>query len=99
MLGAQKKGLLTAIESRKGRGEEIARAYGQIFAQATAFGHRFWKKMTPEQKSTLRAFLALPYQSPAGRKEYHASPFLQEFPGSDTCDVCDDPEDGGDSSA
>jgi len=23
--------------------------------------------MTPEQKSTLRAFLALPYQSPAGR--------------------------------
>lgn len=67
VLGAQKKGLLTAIESRKGRGEEIARAYGQIFAQATAFGHRFWKEMTPEQKSILRAFLALPYQSPAGR--------------------------------
>ena len=66
-LGAQKKGLLSSIESRRGKKEEITLAYGRIFAQAAAFGHRFWKEMTPEQKSTLRAFLALPYQSPAGR--------------------------------
>mgnify|MGYP000650026640 FL=1 len=55
------------MKARLGRGKEVEQNYRRMLNQGIAFGRRFWKDMDKAQRMTLRAFLALPYQSAAGR--------------------------------
>ena len=47
--------------------KRVEQNYRRMLNQGIAFGRRFWKDMDKAQRMTLRAFLALPYQSAAGR--------------------------------
>ena len=67
VLGAKDAGSFGAMKARLGRGKEVEQNYRRMLNQGIAFGRRFWKNMDTAQRMTLRAFLALPYQSAAGR--------------------------------
>ncbi len=67
VLGARASGSLEDLRERPGRQREVERNYRRMMAQANAFGKMFWEKMDGRQRMVLRAFLALPYQSAAGR--------------------------------
>ena len=56
VLGAKDAGSFGEMKARLGRGKEVEQNY-----------RRMWKNMDTAQRMTLRAFLALPYQSAAGR--------------------------------
>lgn len=66
-LGARRTGSLEDVRGRLGRGAAVEDNYRRMFAQAAAFGAMHKERMTREQKATLKAFLALPLQPPAGR--------------------------------
>lgn len=66
-LGARKTGSATDIKARLSRSEQVKARYQSMAAQAHAFGRMYQNRMSEEQKATLRAYLALRYQSPAGR--------------------------------
>ena len=77
-LGAQKAGNVKAVRNRfrqmlkkesgkMNEAEKIETNYRKMSAQAHAFGTMFQDRMTEQQKATLRAYLALRYQSPMGR--------------------------------
>lgn len=66
-LGAKKTGSLEDMTERLGRRQQVRENYSRMFQQAVAFGRRYGRYMSPEQKDILRAFLALPVQSPAIR--------------------------------
>lgn len=67
VLGAKDAGSFGEMKARLGRGKEVEQNYRRMLNQGIAFGRRFWKDMDKVQRMTLRAFLALPYQSTAGR--------------------------------
>ena len=67
VLGAKDAGSFGEMKARLGRGKEVEQNYRRMLNQGIAFGRRFWKNMDTAQHMTLRAFLALPYQSAAGR--------------------------------
>lgn len=67
VLGAKDAGSFGEMKARLGRGTEVEQNYRRMLNQGIAFGRRFWKDMDKVQRMTLRAFLALPYQSAAGR--------------------------------
>ena len=67
VLGAKGAGSFGEMKARLGRGKEVEQNYRRMLNQGIAFGRRFWKNMDTAQRMTLRAFLALPYQSAAGR--------------------------------
>ena len=67
VLGAKDAGSFGEMKARLGRGKEVEQNYRRMLNQGIAFGRRFWKNMDTAQRMTLRAFLALPYQSAAGR--------------------------------
>ena len=67
VLGAKDAGSFGEMKARLGRGKEVEQNYRRMLNQGIAFGRRFWKDMDKVQRMTLRAFLALPYQSAAGR--------------------------------
>lgn len=66
-LGAKAIGSAGELKERVGRQKQVEEAYGRMFAQAAAFGAQYREQLTPEQRSVLRAYLALPLQSPIGR--------------------------------
>lgn len=66
-LGAARTGSVEDMRARAGRQAEVEDHYRRMFAQAAAFGARYKEQMTREQKRTLKAFLALPLQSPGER--------------------------------
>ena len=66
-LGARRTGSPKDLKERLERQRQVEQNYRNMFAQARAFGSMYGKRMTEDQKHTLRAFLALPYQTPAGR--------------------------------
>ncbi len=65
VLGARAS--LEEYRQRPARQQEVEENYRLMMAQANAFGKRFWEQMDGRQRMILRAFLALPYQSVAGR--------------------------------
>ncbi len=67
VLGAQATGSLRDMKRRLTRKEQVEEDYRMMFAQAAEFGRLYASRMSPEQRSVLRAYLALPLQSPAGR--------------------------------
>lgn len=67
VLGARETGSLQDMKERPGRQQEVEENYRKMMVQARAFGAKFWDKMDGRQRMVLRAFLALPYQSVAGR--------------------------------
>lgn len=66
-LGARRTGSPKDLKERLERQRQVEQNYRNMFAQARAFGSMYGKRMTEDQKHILRAFLALPYQTPAGR--------------------------------
>ena len=66
-LGARRTGGRKDLRERIGRQSQVEDNYRRMFAQAAAFGAMYRERMTGRQKRTLRAFLALPLQSPGGR--------------------------------
>ena len=67
VLGAKDAGSFGEMKARLGRGKEVEQNYRRMLNQGIAFGRRFWENMDTAQRMTLRAFLALLYQSAAGR--------------------------------
>ncbi len=67
LLGAGEAGGFTELKNRLGRTKEVEQNYRRMLNQGIAFGKCFWKEMDTAQRMTLRAFLALPYQSAMGR--------------------------------
>lgn len=66
-LGAKATGSAADIKERLNRTQQVEENYRKMAAQAHAFGKMYGDKMSEEQKATLRAYLALRYQSPVGR--------------------------------
>jgi len=68
-LGAKKTGSAKDVAERleSSQAAQVAENYRQMAAQAHAFGKMYGDRMSEEQKATLRAYLALRYQSPMGR--------------------------------
>ena len=76
LLGAGEAGGFVELKNRLGRGREVAQNYRRMLNQGIAFGRCFWSEMDKAKRMTLRAFLALPYQSPMGRlKNIHYNHF------------------------
>ncbi len=67
VLGASRTGSLEDMRKRLRRKSAVEDNYRRMFAQAAAFGSMYKERMTREQRQTLKAFLALPLQSPEGR--------------------------------
>lgn len=84
-LGAKETGSAADWMERLSRSEQVKRTYQNMAAQAHAFGRMYQKQMSEEQKATLRAYLALRYQSPVGRlrnivkNRFYKSSKLQTF--------------------
>lgn len=68
-LGARETGSIKDMGQRLGRRQQVKENYSRMFKQAVAFGRRYGRYMDGEQKEILRAFLALPRQSPSERFE------------------------------
>ncbi|MDO4733538.1 MAG: glycosyltransferase family 2 protein, partial [Bacillota bacterium] len=66
-LGAKKAGSVRDMTERLDRASQVEENYRKMAAQAHAFGKQYQEMMSEEQKAVLRAYLALRYQSPAGR--------------------------------
>lgn len=66
-LGAKETGSFRDVAERLSREEQVKENYRKMAAQAHAFGKMYQDEMSDEQKAVLRAYLALRYQSPAGR--------------------------------
>ncbi len=66
-LGAKETGSLEDMKERLDRSAQVEENYRKMAAQAHAFGKMYQDEMTERQKATLRAYLALRYQSPIGR--------------------------------
>ena len=66
-LGAKKSGTLKAAAERANTSATVEENYRKMAAQAHAFGKMYGERMDEKQKATLRAYLALRYQSPMGR--------------------------------
>lgn len=67
VLGARASGSLKDCRERINRQKEVEENYRKMIEQARAFGKMFWQKLDGRQRMILRAYLALPYQSVAGR--------------------------------
>lgn len=67
LLGARASGSLSDCKQRLYRQKEVEDNYRKMMDQAHAFGKMFWKKLDGPHRMILRAYLALPYQSLAGR--------------------------------
>ena len=100
VLGAKDAGSFGEMKARLGRGKEVEQNYRRMLNQGIAFGRRFWKDMDKVQRMTLRAFLALPYQSAAGRlKNIRYNHFYKNSRITDAGYVHDNPEGGEDAAA
>lgn len=66
-LGARATGSVQDVAERLERTEQVKENYRKMAAQAHAFGKMYRGRMSEQQKAVLRAYLALRYQSPAGR--------------------------------
>ncbi len=66
-LGAKETGSFEDVKERLDRSAQVEENYRKMAAQAHAFGRMYGELMSEKQKATLRAYLALRYQSPAGR--------------------------------
>ena len=66
-LGARETGSVKDVAERLNASEQVAENYRKMAAQAHAFGKMYQNRMSEEQKTVLRAYLALRYQSPTGR--------------------------------
>lgn len=66
-LGARKAGSLKDLRERQSRKMQVEDNYHRIFWQAQAFWKMFGKKLQPRERKILKAFLALPGRTPAGR--------------------------------
>lgn len=66
-MGACRTGGVEDVARRLGRRSAVEDNYRKLFGQAAAFGAMYAKRMSREQKRTLKAFLALPAQSPGER--------------------------------
>lgn len=64
VMGAKQTGSVEDLRKRMDQKEEVRETYWRMFAQAKAFKRVYGEKMNLRQKETLRAFLALPYQTP-----------------------------------
>ncbi len=67
VMGSEKTGSLNDVTRRLTRQKEVADNYRNIFAQASAFRHFYGDRLSRSEEQTIRAFLALPNQSPAER--------------------------------
>lgn len=82
-LGARNTGSMEDLRERFHRKKQVEENYRQMFLQAAAFLRQYGDKLNEEQKSVLKAFLALPGHSPAGRLAgilrygFHKSSWLQ----------------------
>lgn len=80
-LGAKRTGSREDMRERLASQSQVESNYRRMFAQARVFGSMYGKKMTREQRNTLRAFLALPYQTPVGRfRNIMCSRFFKSSP-------------------
>ncbi len=74
-LGARAAGSLKDVAERPFRQAQVEQNYRRMFDQAAAFLKRFGGQLTKTQRETLRAWLALPMQTPAERlrsiRRYH----------------------------
>lgn len=66
-LGAKETGSVKEMAERLERSAQVEENYRNMAVQAHAFGKMYQDLMSEEQKATLRGYLALRYQSPAGR--------------------------------
>ncbi len=66
-LGAKKTGGVKDVAARAAREAEVRENYRRMAAQAHAFGIMYDSKLSREQKQILKSYLALRYQSVAGR--------------------------------
>ncbi|MDO4266853.1 MAG: glycosyltransferase family 2 protein [Eubacteriales bacterium] len=67
VLGAKRTGSAEDIRERLFKGRQVEENYRRMIRQARAFGRQFGERMDGRQRMILNAFLALPYQSAAGR--------------------------------
>ncbi len=63
-LGAGETGTLKRLEKRTRQSEEVRERYGRMFVQAQEFLALYGDRLSEEKKRTLKAYLALPGQSP-----------------------------------
>ena len=74
-LGAKATGSLGDMKARLGRRQQVKENYRRMLSQAVAFGRRYGRRMSREQREVLRAFLALPSQNLPDRfqsvRKYH----------------------------
>lgn len=66
-LGAKMTGSMEDMKERLENQEQVEENYQNMMRQAAVFLHHFGPQLAEEQRSVLRAFLALPLQTPAGR--------------------------------
>lgn len=66
-LGAVRTGGLRDLCRRAGRGDEVAENYRRMFRQADSLFRMYGAQMTRQNQEILRAYLALPMKSAAGR--------------------------------
>ena len=66
-LGAKESKSVKELAGRLEHSRQVEENYRRMAAQAHAFGKMYEHRMSEEQKATLRAYLALRYQSPVGR--------------------------------
>jgi hypothetical protein len=84
-LGARETGTVQDLAERVRREDAVKENYRNMFHQAAAFGRRYKGQLSSRQRSVLRAFLALPLQSPAGRlknifrNRFYKSSAIQTF--------------------
>ncbi len=87
-LGAKATGSVEDLASRLGRRRQVRENYSQMFKQAVAFGRRYKSRMSGEQKDVLRAFLALPSQSPTQRLQNIRQHHMYKSTLSQTLGMC-----------
>lgn len=66
-LGAKRIGSAGEVKERLGRQDQVVENYRRMFAQARAFEEQYDRELNAGQRSVLRAYRALRYQSPVGR--------------------------------
>lgn len=74
-LGARRTGSLRDLADRPGRQAQVEENYRRMFDQAAALLNRYGDRLTEEQRSVVKAWLAVPDQTPVARlrtiRRYH----------------------------
>lgn len=66
-LGARATGSVEDLRERFGRQAEVEANYRRMMGQAAAFLRCYGRRMDPEKRAVVQAYLSLPFRSPAAR--------------------------------